>query len=184
MRAGFIVIAICLPVALASCKREERDFTPNSPAAATLGPVPLVDLEPGGGIPPKPDFGKDYEENAYHLSEGKRLFSAFNCNGCHSDGGGGMGPALIDDVWIYGGDYANIFASIRDGRPNGMPSFGRVIPPQQMCELAAYVRALGGFVSTNAAPNRDDKLQSKPGENRMQDQPAAGPFPPAGNQPP
>jgi cytochrome c oxidase cbb3-type subunit III len=181
MRTAQFAIVLCIAFAVASCKREERNFT--SPSPATLGPVPLVDLEPGGGIPPKPDVGKDYEQNAYHLSEGKRLFQAFNCNGCHFNGGGGMGPALMDDVWIYGGDFPNIASSIRDGRPNGMPSFGRVVPLEQIYEIAAYVRSLGGFVPTNAAPNRDDKLQSRPGENRMQDQPAVGPVPPAGITP-
>jgi cytochrome c oxidase cbb3-type subunit 3 len=34
---------------------------------------------------------KEFEENAYMVSEGKRLFSAFNCVGCHAHGGGGMG---------------------------------------------------------------------------------------------
>lgn len=174
----------CALLALVACKREQRDFQPDKVDAEKLGPVALVSLEPGGGTPPKNlRAGKDYEQNAYHLSQGKALFSAMNCNGCHSNGGGGMGPALIDDVWIYGSDFVNIAATIRDGRPNGMPTFGRVLPPEQIFELAAYVRSLGGFVPTSAAPGRADSLQAVPGENRTQKNPEFTPNPPAGNPP-
>jgi cytochrome c oxidase cbb3-type subunit III len=180
-----IVLVSCAVLALAACKREEREFRPENANSAKLGPVPLVNLEPGGDVPPKnTEAGKDYEQNAYHLNQGKTLFSAFNCNGCHSNGGGGMWPPLIDDVWIYGSDFVNIAASIRDGRPNGMPSFGRLLPPDQLYELAAYVRSLGGFVPTNAAPSRNDSLQSRPAENRLQEKPESSPGPPAGNPPP
>ena len=69
--------------------------------------------------------------NAYARREGKRLFSWYNCIGCHANGGGGMGPPLMDDEWIYGSEPANIFATIVEGRPNGMPSFGGSIPETQ-----------------------------------------------------
>jgi len=36
-------------------------------------------------------------------------------------GGGGMGPPLIHDKWIYGGEIQNIAATILQGRPNGIP---------------------------------------------------------------
>jgi cytochrome c oxidase cbb3-type subunit 3 len=179
-----LAIFIGITMVLSACKREQRDFEPDRVDVAKLGPVPLVNLEPGGHTPPKNlQAGKDYEQNAYHLNQGKALFSAMNCNGCHSNGGGGMGPALMDDVWIYGSDFVNIAASIRDGRPNGMPSFGRALPGETLFELAAYVRALGGFVPTNAAPSRNDSLQAAPGENRTQENPEFVPKPPAGNPP-
>ena len=66
---------------------------------------------------------RDYENNAFHISRGQRLFRWFNCNGCHANGGGGMGPALMDDEWRYGGSIEQIYATIIEGRPNGMPSF-------------------------------------------------------------
>ena len=57
------------------------------------------------------------------------LFTSYNCVGCHgSGGGGGMGPPLKDHKWIYGADPANIFATIVEGRPNGMPSCRNKIP--------------------------------------------------------
>src|ERR1044071_3848683 len=47
------------------------------------------------------------ETNAYAIAEGKRLYTQLNCVGCHANGGGGMGPPLMDDKWIYGSAPAN-----------------------------------------------------------------------------
>ena len=38
------------------------------------------------------------------IAEGQRLYNAFNCVGCHAHGGGAIGPALMDDLWIHGSD--------------------------------------------------------------------------------
>jgi cytochrome c oxidase cbb3-type subunit III len=139
---SFVLVALYLP----ACKREERAFHPGSA-------VRVKD--------PKSDF----EQNAYLLSEGKRLFAAYNCNGCHSMGGGGMGPALMDDKWIYGGKAEEIFTTINDGRPNGMPSFRDRVPDSQIWQLAAYVRSMNGQLRKDAAPTRDDHLQGRPPES-------------------
>src|SRR5439155_5182647 len=106
-----------------------------------------------------------YEMNAYALSEGKRLFSAYNCSGCHANGGGGMGPALMDDEWAYGYEADQIYSSILQGRPNGMPSFRGKVPDQQIWELVAYVRSLSGLAPKDAAPGRGDHMNGKPPEN-------------------
>ena len=92
-------------------------------------------------------MAQHFADNAYQMSEGKRLYSWFNCSGCHANGGGGMGPALIDDEWIYGASVESIHATIRDGRPNGMPSFGNKVPDDQIWQLAAYVRWMLALVS-------------------------------------
>ena len=120
----------------------------------------------------------DYEVNAYALSEGKRLYSAYNCNGCHSMGGGGMGPALMDDKWLYGGQPEDVFATIVAGRPNGMPSFRDRVPDFQIWQLAAYVRSMSGQVSKDAAPSRDDHLQGKPPESETKQEPIRHTPPP------
>jgi cytochrome c oxidase cbb3-type subunit 3 len=106
-----------------------------------------------------------YEENAYALSEGQRSYTSFNCSGCHAHGGGGIGPALMDDKWIYGHEPAQIFATIVQGRPNGMPSFQNRIPDYQVWQIAAYVRSLSGLVPRDAAPGRTDHMKGKPPEN-------------------
>jgi cytochrome c oxidase cbb3-type subunit 3 len=100
-----------------------------------------------------------YQQNAWAVSEGKRLFSWYNCVGCHANGGGGMGPPLMDDQWIYGSDPENIFATIQEGRPNGMPSFRGKIPDHEIWRLVAYVQSLSGNVPKAAANGRTDDMQ-------------------------
>ena len=69
-----------------------------------------------------------------------------------------MGPALMDDKWIYGSDPQNIFATIVQGRPNGMPSFRGKIADFQVAELVAYVRSMSGLAGKEAAPGRNDSM--------------------------
>jgi cytochrome c oxidase cbb3-type subunit 3 len=167
MRTACLTVAGVL-LLLAGCDREERDPRPNARRESTEQSVPVTTLEPGGERPsPINSEAQSFASNAFHLSEGKRLYSWFNCSGCHANGGGGMGPALIDDKWIYGSAIENIHATIRDGRPNGMPSFGRKVPDDQIWELAAYVRSMAGFASSAAAPSRNDDMMARPSENRL-----------------
>lgn len=102
-----------------------------------------------GGNAPVHDQSKAMRtimDDPEHIAAGRQLYLAMNCVGCHSHGGGGMGPPLIDNTWIYGGEIENIAASIREGRPAGMPSFRGFIPEQQIQQIAAYVRSLPGSV--------------------------------------
>ena len=44
------------------------------------------------------DVKNPFEGNYDAMNQGRKLFSQFNCAGCHSPGGGGgIGPPLIDD---------------------------------------------------------------------------------------
>jgi cytochrome c oxidase cbb3-type subunit 3 len=101
-----------------------------------------------------------YEANAYMVSQGRKLFRWYNCSGCHSNGGGGMGPPLMDDKWIYGSAPAQVAASILQGRPNGMPSFAGRIPEDQVWQIVAYVRSMSGQVRADVAPSRSDALST------------------------
>jgi cytochrome c oxidase cbb3-type subunit III len=166
VRAAVILTA---SVILPSCKREDRGFRVAPPAVGTAYLPVTSDLH-AGGASTQPGMANPYDENAHAMSEGKRLFSNYNCSGCHANGGGGMGPPLIDDKWIYGSDPDQIFATIIQGRPNGMPSFRGKIPDNQVWQLAAYVRSLGGLAQTDAAPGRDDHMQTKPPENSLEPQ--------------
>jgi cytochrome c oxidase cbb3-type subunit 3 len=82
-----------------------------------------------------------------------------------------MGPALMDSLWIYGSDPANIYATIVQGRPNGMPSFRGKISEQQIWQIVAYVRSLSGLVRADVAPSRSDELQTTPHPSSMEKQP-------------
>jgi cytochrome c oxidase cbb3-type subunit 3 len=138
----FAIALTAAVVALAGCEREQRDFH-----TAKAGP-------------------NHYQRDAYDVAQGKRLFTWMNCTGCHSHGGGGMGPALTDRVWFYGSSLKDIHDTIRDGRPNGMPAWRSRLTDQQIWQLAAYVRSMGRYVRKDVAPSRDDSMQSSRAESR------------------
>jgi cytochrome c oxidase cbb3-type subunit 3 len=75
---------------------------------------------------------------------GRQLFTGMNCAGCHSGyAGGGMGPSLRDSLWIYGNSDAQIFSTIAEGRPYGMPAWAGRLQDDQIWRLVAYIRTLG-----------------------------------------
>src|SRR5436190_13551626 len=127
MKASLIVVALMM---MSACERERRDFTmPNGEHLTSA--TRLTALQPGS--PSQfPDIASPFQRNAYGLSEGKRLFAAYNCKGCHANGGGGIGPALMDHRWIYGSRPEQIFSTIVQGRPDGMPAFGGRFPEQEL----------------------------------------------------
>ena len=152
---------------LLGCKREERAFRVDSPKAETINAKALSTLHPGGGSAPGPTKN-GYEENAQALSEGKQLYSAFNCVGCHAHGGGGMGPPLMDSKWIYGSNPEQVFSTIVQGRPNGMPSFRGKIVDYQVWQIVAYVRSMSGMLSKDVASGRDDHMSTAPPPNTIE----------------
>lgn len=98
------------------------------------------------------------------VQEGRRLFMWYNCYACHGPhGGGAIGPSLRDRTWRYGGSDAQIFASIAQGRPNGMPTWGNKIPEIQIWQLVAYIKSLG-------TPGEPNPLQA-PGSEATSDPP-------------
>jgi len=154
---GAHAIALCVS-AVTACEREKREFTP--PAQ-------------GARVGAQADAGAIiayYEHNAQALATGKRLFISYNCKGCHASGDGGSGPALMDDVWIYGSEPMTVYLTIYGGRPNGMPAFGGRIPENQIWQLIAYVRSLAGPGSRDAASNRDDAMLGHPPEAQVDEQ--------------
>ncbi len=110
-----------------------------------------------------------YYDNAEAVNTGKRLFSQYNCSGCHSNGGGGMGPALMDDEWIYGDRLEQIHQTLVEGRPNGMPAWGGKIPDEQLWQICAYVRSMS-LPQTLAAQNGPTPSQSPAPVPREADQ--------------
>lgn len=156
-------VALVAVLAVTGCRRERRQFR-EAPPAVTTHDVVVSDLRPGGGSPTAPTH-TPFENNAYAVSEGKRLYESYNCVGCHAHGGGAIGPALMDDEWIYGHEADQIYHTILEGRPNGMPAFRGKIPDFQIWELAAYVRSLSGLVPKDVAPGRDDHMSGPPPES-------------------
>lgn len=163
--AALIVVALAAP----GCEREARRYQELPAAANRERSVRLTSAEPG--MPQQQaDVKSPYENNAWGIGEGKRLYAAFNCAPCHGvNGGGAIGPALMDDKWIYGSDPENIFATIMEGRPNGMPSFRGKMPEYQAWQIAAYVASLSGMVPKDAAGGRSDNMQVKKQEQSTPD---------------
>jgi cytochrome c oxidase cbb3-type subunit 3 len=168
-----VAFALALALAAAGCDREKRDYAhkgpPTSPSADA---VRVGELQPG--VPqaaPPSRKGKQFEGNAWHVSQGQKLYKAFNCNGCHAAGGGGIGPALMDAEWRYGGSIEQIHATIAQGRPNGMPSFRGKVPDDQIWQVAAYVRTLSGNAPKYVAGGSSQGMAAIPATSRIPEQP-------------
>jgi cytochrome c oxidase cbb3-type subunit 3 len=147
-----------------------------------LGKVPgVIDtaLTPGVGhsLTTSDPRAQKYYDNAEAVTTGKRLFGQYNCSGCHSNGGGGMGPSLMDDEWIYGGRLEQIHQTLIEGRPNGMPAWGGKIPDEQLWQLSAYVRSLS-LPATLAAQNGSTPSQSPAPVPRAADEDTGWQAPP------
>jgi len=131
-------------------------YEPSHVAAA--GGAPATGTIPVGPVPGPPVAitlpSDPYGQNQVALAEGRQLFLKYNCYGCHGGrGGGGMGPSLRDDVWIFGGDPAHVFSSISEGRAEGMPAWGTMIPQDQIWKLVSYIKSMGTPLEPDAPKN-------------------------------
>ncbi len=175
---GALLVLACLP--LAGCNQSQSQasnlpFTQNGPDN-----VAISGLFPGGGSPPPEDpRGQLYEGKPQVISEGERLFDTYNCAGCHFHGAGGIGPPLLDHAWIYGSRIDQIFATIYQGRPNGMPSWAGKIPNAQIWDIAAYVRSLATTQSQEPIPTQKPLAVATPSTNPENGQQASPPAAPA-----
>lgn len=173
---SLLVVSVALIILAASAMLWERRSDRTSPAAGAsqTDSLSMTEVIAGGPALPQPpgaDKNTHEELSGYDISEGKRLYHWFNCNTCHANGGGDIGPALMDDKWLYGAEPRNIFASIVEGRPNGMPSFRGKIPDQQVWQIVAYVRSMSGHVPTYAPSSRNDDISAKPPETQAPREP-------------
>jgi len=133
-RASLLAVACAL--AASGCDRERRD--PRGSPLPEGSPLLAAVVDPRKDDP----RAREYMDNAYQVSQGQTYYRWMNCNGCHANGGGGMGPALMDHEWRYGSSMESIVDTITRGRPNGMPSFAGKMTPTQIWQVAAYVRTL------------------------------------------
>jgi cytochrome c oxidase cbb3-type subunit III len=82
-------------------------------------------------------------KQASFVVEGKAAFVT-NCVVCHGEKGEGkIGVNLTDNRWLHGGAPMSIYGTIRDGVPaKGMPSWGAILGPEKVKQLAAFVLTL------------------------------------------
>jgi cytochrome c oxidase cbb3-type subunit 3 len=166
VRQGFLIGLLALGLA-SGCERETRRYQELPAAANRETGVRVGSLEPGVSQQ-QAEVKSPYQDNAWGMGEGKRLYGAYNCAPCHGvNGGGAIGPALSDDTWIYGAKPDQIYATISQGRPDGMPSFGGHIPTQQIWQLVAYVESMSGQVKATSAPSRSDDQMTALPESRQ-----------------
>jgi mono/diheme cytochrome c family protein len=129
------------------------NLTPSKPGS-TLTPIQREEAAPKGTL--KNAYTDD---NAEIVAEGNKLFLQYSCNGCHGgNGGGGICPPLINDVWVYDGDDDTLFrlvtlgsiglqakGYVRKGRENvvaPMPPFGALIKTEDdLWKIITFIRA-------------------------------------------
>ena len=144
---------------VAACEREERRFRELPPGGTADHLVTVQDQLQPGPMLRDPEGRHPYERNAWAIAEGKTLFNMMNCAGCHSPrGGGNIGPSLIDSVWRYGAEPENIFQTIEQGRPLGMPAFRGRLGNTEIWKIVAYVRALNGLTMQDTRSGRGDEM--------------------------
>jgi cytochrome c oxidase cbb3-type subunit 3 len=155
-RLAMLALPVAAFIALA-CRRDERpQGRALSPAAMQLPTraAPDIGVDSGASRGPgvRPGINASvligatnpYTGRTDAIVTGRQLFTGMNCSGCHSGyAGGGMGPNLRDSLWIYGSSDADLYATIAEGRPNGMPAWGERLPTQQIWQIIAYLRTLG-----------------------------------------
>jgi len=163
MRSWIRVVAALALVASAGCvpsgdAAEAREPAivrraaqqPQSTPQATSGVQPTLiqhpeHIQPGlalrGGFS---QLANPFEGDRTKIKEGAALFVSYNCMDCHgADGSGAMGPSLADGRWHFGGTAGEVYQSIYEGRPEGMPAWGGRIPDDQIWRLVAYLQSLG-----------------------------------------
>ena len=65
------------------------------------------------------------------------------CLNCHGENGqGGICPNLVDGKWKYGGTDDDIYKSVSEGRPGGMPNWNETLGEEKIKSIVAYIRSL------------------------------------------
>jgi cytochrome c oxidase cbb3-type subunit III len=170
LAATFLAAAFCGNAFSQQSALTEQTAPPppaSYPSASELIDTPVTKIFPGDiNLAPKIDNPVARDPGA--APRGMKYFANFNCIGCHADnGGGGMGPSLSNRDFIYGSNPADIYLTISQGRPNGMPAWGTVLPDSVIWDLVAYVKSIsqepvqewGKTVSTEAL-----KIEQVPAE--------------------
>jgi cytochrome c oxidase cbb3-type subunit 3 len=162
-----IIVATATLLSFAGCRRDTQDVrggavgdrtlpqqqrsviqatdTTGLPAEGALARVAIGDLAGIGNNTLDAKVANPYANDRAAIEAGEELFVNMNCAACHGyDLKGGMGPDLTDTYWRYGGSPADIYKSIFEGRPQGMPAWGRSIPPEYIWKIAAYIQSMGG----------------------------------------
>lgn len=156
----------------AAAKPEGQEAKPDSagaaPAAGGANPQQTAEKAEKGSLRNPHSDPKSVAE------EGKKIYMAAGCNGCHGGtGGGGMGPPLTNPVWVYGSDDDTLFRLValgsdgltkqgysRKGSENvvgPMPAQGTIVKSDDdLWKIIAWIRTInpssGGGGGSAQAP--------------------------------
>ena len=134
-----LVLAGLALVAAQACRDSRAEEPPRTPGSQRQAPAGAQDLagrfvshtehiqpgmvKPFAGLQMKNPF----EGDAKAVETGGKLFLSYNCVDSHgAEGSGAMGPSLADGRWHFGGNPGEVFESIYQGRPEGMPAWGKI----------------------------------------------------------
>lgn len=139
------VLALPLSATAGNKPKQTLNYYGGTVPAAALLRVPATLNYPGAttsGL--NPDLKNPVANDPNSVERGMQDFNTFNCVGCHAaNGGGGMGPALSNDKWLYGSSPGQIYLDIVQGRGQmGMPAFGAMLPDQVVWDLVAYIKSI------------------------------------------
>ena len=142
-----VAVALALIVMPGSAPKPPIHLADQYGGVIPAGPmlrIPVTGIYPGGrpaGL--NANIKNPLADDPDAAQRGMKDFNTFNCVGCHAaNGGGGMGPSLSDDIWIYRSSPGNIYMSIVQGRSAGMPAFGAMLPDRTVWELVAYIQSI------------------------------------------
>ena len=123
-------------------------------AAAAAAEAKRKAAEPAGA---SPEQLAAMTKDASVVALGKQTFTQ-NCAACHrADAGGQIGPNLTDDYWLHGGAIEQIHKTVVDGvLEKGMPPWGKVLKPNQLDAVVAYVYTLRGTNPPNPKEPQGD----------------------------
>ncbi len=140
---------------------KDGEAAPDAAMAADGGDAAATpEGEAAGGVDPagnpaetakaaeKGSLKSPYRDNYESVAEeGHKKFMAAGCNGCHGGtGGGGMGPPLSNEVWIYGNDGDTLFRLIALGS-DGLKEQGYVRKGSE--NVVGPMPPHGGIVKSN-----------------------------------
>jgi cytochrome c oxidase cbb3-type subunit 3 len=163
---GSVLLLAC---AITACRgapekiREGASGPVGLPPDSLLSSVALGDIAGGALNTLTTQIKNPYASNTAAAEAGHQLFIQMNCAACHGyDAKGGMGPDLTDTYWRYGGSPVEIYNSIYQGRPQGMPAWGRMLPRAEVWKIVTYLQSLGGaFPARLAIAGRQGDLGDK-----------------------
>ena len=83
-------------------------------------------------------------QGSFSAQQGAEIYEN-SCLKCHGEGArGGICPDLTDDESKYGDSDEELYISIAEGRPGGMPGWKSSLNKDKINELIAYIRSLKG----------------------------------------